>query len=118
MERLTSKRDWVEAGKDLSNEWGYSHIWRRLKQIEDILGDAYNLDRLRELVEADKEGRCVVLPVKIGDQVYTVFPLSFKREAKLFRPPKEKKTRHLENRRRKKRKREKQNGAGHRQGHV
>lgn len=24
MERLTSKRDWIEAGKDLSNEYGYS----------------------------------------------------------------------------------------------
>lgn len=34
----------------------------RLAVIEDILGDNYDLDRLRELVEADKEGRCVVLP--------------------------------------------------------
>lgn len=30
------------------------------------LGD---LDRLRELVEADREGRCVVLPCKVGDKV-------------------------------------------------
>lgn len=36
----------------------------RLGQIEDILGDTYDLDRLRELVEADKDCRCVVLPVK------------------------------------------------------
>lgn len=70
MERLTSKKDWIEAGKDLSHEYGYSHIWRRLKQIEDILGDTYGLDRLRELVEADKVGRCVVLPCKEGDLVY------------------------------------------------
>lgn len=56
MERLTLKRDWIEAGKDLSHEYGYSHIWRRLKQIEDILGDTYDLDRLRELVEADNGG--------------------------------------------------------------
>lgn len=62
MERLTSKKDWIEAGKDLSHEYGYSHIWRRLKQIEDILSDDYDLDRLRELVEADKYGRCVMLP--------------------------------------------------------
>lgn len=34
----------------------------RLGQIEDILGDIYDLDRLRELVEADKDGRCVMLP--------------------------------------------------------
>ena len=61
MERLTSKRDWIEAGKDLSNEYGYSHIWRRLKQIEDILGDDYDLDRLMELVEADKRGRALIV---------------------------------------------------------
>ena len=34
----------------------------RLADIEDILGDEYELDGLRELVMADKEGRCVVLP--------------------------------------------------------
>lgn len=33
----------------------------RLKMIEKILGDDYDLDRLRELVQADREGRCVVL---------------------------------------------------------
>ena len=29
-------------------------------------------DRLRELAEADREGRCVVLPCKVGDTVYQV----------------------------------------------
>ena len=38
----------------------------RLAAIEDILGDDYDLDRLRELVEADRDGRCVVLPCKEG----------------------------------------------------
>lgn len=33
----------------------------RLVTIEDILGDEYDLDRLRDLVQADREGRCVVL---------------------------------------------------------
>ena len=33
----------------------------RLAAIEDILGEEYDLDRLRELVQADREGRCVVL---------------------------------------------------------
>lgn len=32
----------------------------RLVTIEDILGDEYDLDRLRELAQADREGRCVV----------------------------------------------------------
>ena len=34
----------------------------RLAAIEDILGDEYDLERLRELAQADREGRCVVLP--------------------------------------------------------
>lgn len=29
--------------------------------------------RLRELAEADKDGRCVVLPCKVGDKLYRVF---------------------------------------------
>ena len=33
----------------------------RLAAYEDILGDEYNLDRLRALKQADDEGRCVVL---------------------------------------------------------
>lgn len=36
--------------------------WLRLLDIEDILGDDYDIDHLRALVQADKEGRCVVLP--------------------------------------------------------
>ena len=44
----------------------------RLKDIEDILGDEYDLDRLRELVQADREGRCVVLPCKLHDKVFFI----------------------------------------------
>lgn len=33
----------------------------REDSIKEILGDNYDLDRLKELVEADREGRCVVL---------------------------------------------------------
>ena len=42
----------------------------RLVTIEDILGDNYDLDRLCELGQADREGRCVVLPCKVEDGVY------------------------------------------------
>lgn len=38
-------------------------IVNRLGYIEEILGDEYDLDRLRELAQADREGRCVVLPI-------------------------------------------------------
>lgn len=58
MERLTFRYDGVpifEAGRE-------SNIIARLCDIEEILGDDYDLARLRELVTADKEGRCVVLP--------------------------------------------------------
>ena len=44
----------------------------RLAVIEDILGDEYEIDRLRELVEADKEGRCVVLPCNVGDNIFCI----------------------------------------------
>ena len=30
------------------------------------------IDRLRELAQADKEGRCVVLPCKVGDTVWRI----------------------------------------------
>ena len=42
----------------------------RLAAIEDILGDEYDLDELKEVVQAKREGRCVVLPCKVEDDVY------------------------------------------------
>ena len=41
----------------------------RLMMIEDILGDTYDLDDLRELMEADREGRLTIMPppAKEGD---------------------------------------------------
>lgn len=42
----------------------------RLAAIEDILGDEYDLDELKEVVQAKREGRCAVLPCKVGDTVY------------------------------------------------
>ena len=43
--------------------------FERLKKIEDILGDEYELDRLRELVKEDRDGRCVVLPCEPGHEI-------------------------------------------------
>ena len=42
---------------------------KRLELIREI-----PTDRLSELVEADREGRCVVLPLKVGDTVWTLLP--------------------------------------------
>lgn len=39
-----------------------------LREVEALGG----LDRLRELVQVDQEGRCVVLPCAIGDPVYII----------------------------------------------
>ena len=40
----------------------------RLADLESLC----SYDRLRELAEADKDGRCVVLPCKVGDTVWIV----------------------------------------------
>lgn len=49
-----------------------ANAFDRLAAIEDILGDNYDLERLKELVQADREERCVVLPCKLHDKVFFV----------------------------------------------
>ena len=68
-------------------------VWERLKSYEDtglepeevtalqndwsdlctIIGECGGIDRVKELTEADKEGRLVVLPCKVGDKLNRVF---------------------------------------------
>lgn len=51
----------------------FAKILDRLSAIEEILGDDYDLDRLKELAQADREGRCaVLLPCKVGDKLYKI----------------------------------------------
>ena len=88
----------------------------RLAGIEDILGDDYDLDRLyvlvnqrislreevaerwritgkiqldrlRELVEADRDGRCVVLPISTPSMAYTLNPKSGDISSGFYRTP-------------------------------
>lgn len=40
--------------------------------LATLFGIDYDLDRLKELVEADREGRCVVLPCKVGEPIWEV----------------------------------------------
>lgn len=65
MERYTEKVDgiWVVSCKYEESPYPVvtQEVIDRLAAIEDILGDKYDLDRLRELVQADREGRCVML---------------------------------------------------------
>ena len=69
-------------------------MWERLKQYEDtgleprevsaivkewsdlctIVGECGGIDHLRELAEADKAGRLVLLPCKVGDALYRTSP--------------------------------------------
>lgn len=44
----------------------------RLAAIEDILGEEYDLERLRELAQADRERRCVVQKFAPGSEVWVV----------------------------------------------
>ncbi|MBC5747068.1 hypothetical protein H8Z78_04265 [Dysosmobacter sp. NSJ-60] len=53
MERLTY---WNEEYDCWSYHGPSGDAAKRLAAIENILGDEYDLDRLRKLVEADREG--------------------------------------------------------------
>lgn len=57
---------------DYDGFYAFFEAVNRLGEIEDILGDDYELDHLRELVQADRGGRCVVLPCKVGDIVWVI----------------------------------------------
>ena len=67
MERLTFEGMFCDiarcTGDDCSGACSQKETWDRLKSIEDILGDNYDLDRLRELVGADRAERCFISPV-------------------------------------------------------
>lgn len=47
--------------------WGE---WNAMMSVLNSIGGGY--ERLRQLAEADKAGRLVVLPCKVGDTVYTL----------------------------------------------
>ena len=71
MERLTIRKSDFAVAKRGSDAVSIFQAIDRLADIEDILGDDYDLSRLKELVEAERDGRCVVFPCKVGDIVYT-----------------------------------------------
>lgn len=80
MERLT-KRELLgghniayASGDDCFEVWSVPKKFMgnaidRLAYIEDILGDNYDLSRLRDLVQADRDGRCVVLSEPMSPMV-------------------------------------------------
>ena len=58
-------------GKDIFRKMARD-LYGRLKAYEDIAELCGGVDRLRELAEADKDGRVVMLPCKVGDRLYEV----------------------------------------------
>ena len=47
-------------------------LWGEWNTMMRVLNSIGSYDRLRELAEADKDGRLVVLPCKVGDTVYRI----------------------------------------------
>ena len=101
MERLTFEGNFCEIAQCKEVKCPYDtacsqkQVWERLKAYEDtgltpercaefaradaegryiVMRDAEQegVARLREISEADKDGRCVVLPCKVGDTVWIV----------------------------------------------
>lgn len=50
----------------------YMDLYQHLSAIEDILGEEYDLDRIQQLVDADRNGKCIILPCKKGDTVWRI----------------------------------------------
>lgn len=95
MERITFDGNFCDIAQcrelpcPYDNNCTQKQVWDRLKlyedarisptaaaharQIEDGLNeDGYSVARMVELMKADKDGRLVVLPCKVGDTVYFV----------------------------------------------
>ena len=94
MERLTFERNFCDIAQcrelpcKYDGNCSQKQVWERLKQFEDAVqtpeksawakktiemafsDDTSEVERLRELYKADKEGRVVVLPCKVGDVLY------------------------------------------------
>lgn len=73
MERLTDEIAVIEPGTYLVSDdllddvpeirnVSKKELYYRLGLIENVLGKNYDLDHLRELIEADREGRVKILP--------------------------------------------------------
>ena len=70
MERLTER---LENGV-INVKYASQHetAIHRLVTIEDILGDEYDLDHLRELAQADREGRVEIIEPDVYECIKAV----------------------------------------------
>lgn len=73
MKRMTAKEYGMIDADSVEGSMWLKKAVDRLSAIEDILGDEYDLDRLRELVQADRENRCVVIhPNSVTDDDHKI----------------------------------------------
>lgn len=83
MERLTEKHYLAEdhymkcsgtchGDMDCIDCPAFDQFVERLAAYEDIAELCGGVDRLRELSEADKAGRCAVLPCRVGEKIYYI----------------------------------------------
>lgn len=79
----TTRRSVIDVAAVREHEMEF---YCRLKAYEDIAELRGGFDRLRELAEADKDGRCVVLPCKVGDTLWVTGRDNVPREMKLEAP--------------------------------
>ena len=62
-------REYLDTGLTPAEVRSMSGEWCAMMSVLNNIG---SYDRLRELAEADKDGRVVVLPCKVGDTVYMI----------------------------------------------
>lgn len=73
MERLTTRCDGRPAlAKGYEERFTESSLFFMLLNRLAAYEDAMSLERVQELAQAEKEGRLVVLPCKVGDFLYEV----------------------------------------------
>lgn len=62
--------DYEDTGLTPAEVRSMSGEWCAMMSVLNSIG---SYDRLRELAEADRDGRVLILPCKVGDTVYRVF---------------------------------------------
>lgn len=81
MMRLAAYEDAGLTPGEVHSLWGE---WNAMMSVLNSIGGGY--DRLRELAEADKDGRVVVLPCKVGDTLWVTGRDNVPREMALEAP--------------------------------
>lgn len=72
MERLTEYTRFHGSMLPVMNNSNRYSAIERLAAIEDILGDEYDLDELREMVQAKREGRLEIIEHDVAECIKTV----------------------------------------------